>query len=121
MPERRPRRTYTDEFKMQLVQLYLKSRNLMVARRKKLVTIFFNAFYLFPISIVSNQASIINSIVFCESDEGREIFRDNLEADLVGCLILNNKADEFEMAFNAFNVSEGWSEFPCLLYNPLLL
>ena len=26
MPERRPRRTYTDEFKMQLVQLYLNGK-----------------------------------------------------------------------------------------------
>ena len=62
--------------------------------------------------IVQEAANKKNSVFFGDSGEGNDIITPEFEGeDLFGWLIPNEKADEFEKQFNAFNVSSKWDPF----------
>ena len=62
--------------------------------------------------IIRKKAEETNSIFFCECGEGREFFEDGMEGeDLMGWLIPNELAEQFEPEWRANNVSERWNNF----------
>ena len=63
-------------------------------------------------SIVQDAALKKDCVFFLDAGDGREFETDSLEGeDLMGWLIPKDKANDFEQEWEAWDVSDDWSEF----------